>query len=240
MASKKDRTSSAAGATSPPAPPAGISAGETGTAANGAGGAASSESSERFNIVSARQAIPVLDRALRAWDKALTAQHTPAGFAVEFVAHLEPDRLARILCASHDEIGRLADALAAAYPSVPAADWCGALEAKRSKPRKGAVHSSAVPARKRTPNAVTGGATARSAGPSPELGAGVGNGATNSAAPTSTSPLAPTLTPEQRAQYQIPPWADGTDLRPGETLERYATRKRVAGPPRDRSKFIGE
>jgi len=241
MASKKDRTSSAAGATSPTAPPAGSSAGEPGTAANGAGGAAGSEgTTEGFNIVAARQAIPVLDRVLRAWDRALGAQHTPAGFAVEFVAHIEPSRFERIRCASLEEIGRLAEELAVAYPLVPADAWRGALEAKRSKSRKGAVHSSAVPARKRTPNAVTGGATARSARPSPELGAGVGNGATNSAAPTSASPLAPTLTPEQRAQYQIPPWADGTDLRPGETLERYATRKRVAGPPRDRSKFIGE
>ena len=238
MASKKDRTSSAAGATPPTAPPAGSPAGDPGTAANEAVG--SEDTAEGFNIVAARQAIPVLDRALRAWDKALTAQHTPAGFAVEFVAHIEPSRFERIRCASLEEIGRLAEELAVAYPLVPADAWRGALEAKRSKPRKGAVHSSAVPARKRTPNAVTGGATARSAGPSPELGAGVGNGATNSAAPTSASPLAPTLTPEQRAQYQIPPWADGTDLRPGETLERYATRKRVAGPPRDRSKFIGE
>ena len=68
------------------------------------------------------------------------------------------------------------------------------------------------------------------------------------AAPPAASPAAvPTslpaggrVTDEQRAQYQIPPWADGTDLRPGETLERYARRKRVAGPPPDRSKFIGE
>ena len=243
MASKKDRTSSATGATSPAAPPAGSAAGEPGAAANGTGGAATPESSEGFNIVAARHAIPVLDRALRAWDKALTAQHTPAGFAVEFVAHLEPDRLARILCASHEEIGRLADALAAAYPSVPAADWRSALEAKRTKPREGVPHSAAGAARKRTQRAAvalpSGGAAARLRGQSPELAAGTGNGGTNSAPPTSTSPQ-PTFTPEQRAQYQIPPWADGTDLRSGETLERYATRKRVAGPPPDRSKFIGE
>ena len=51
------------------------------------------------------------------------------------------------------------------------------------------------------------------------------------------------LTPEQRAQHQIPPWADGSDLRPGETLEKYAVRKRVAGPPKtadELRKFIGE
>lgn len=61
-----------------------------------------------------------------------------------------------------------------------------------------------------------------------------------SAAQPGASPPSAGLTPEQRAQYQIPPWADGTDLRSGETLERYATRKRVAGPPRDLSMFIGE
>ena len=51
------------------------------------------------------------------------------------------------------------------------------------------------------------------------------------------------FTPDQRAQYQIPPWADGSDLRPGETLDRYAIRKRVAGPPKgadELRKFIGE
>jgi hypothetical protein len=60
------------------------------------------------------------------------------------------------------------------------------------------------------------------------------------AAPTGASPPSTSLTSEQRAQYRIPDWADGSDLRAGETLERYATRKRVAGPPHDRSKFIGE
>ena len=54
------------------------------------------------------------------------------------------------------------------------------------------------------------------------------------------APTAVPFSPEQRAQYQIPPWTDGTDVRPGETLERYARRKRAAGPPPDRSKFIGE
>ena len=48
------------------------------------------------------------------------------------------------------------------------------------------------------------------------------------------------LTPELRAQHRIPEWADGSDLRPGEELEKYALRKRVAGPPRDLSVFIGE
>ncbi len=51
------------------------------------------------------------------------------------------------------------------------------------------------------------------------------------------------FTEEQRAQYEIPPWADGSDLRPGETLDRYAIRQRVAGPPKgadELRKFIGE
>ena len=51
------------------------------------------------------------------------------------------------------------------------------------------------------------------------------------------------FTPGQRAQYQIPAWADGSDLRPGEELAAYARRKRVAGRPRtpdELRKFIGE
>lgn len=70
--------------------------------------------------------------------------------------------------------------------------------------------------------------------------ASVPDGGTNAAPPTSASLPQSPLTPEQRAQHQIPDWASGADLRPGETLEQYARRKRVAGPPRDRSKFIGE
>ena len=62
---------------------------------------------------------------------------------------------------------------------------------------------------------------------------------TDAAPPTAGTAAVP-FTAEQRAQYRIPEWADGSDMRPGETLERYATRKRVAGPPPDRSKFIGE
>jgi len=52
------------------------------------------------------------------------------------------------------------------------------------------------------------------------------------------------FTAEQRAQYQIPQWADGSDMRNGETLEKYARRKRIEGSPESqratRSKFIGE
>lgn len=51
------------------------------------------------------------------------------------------------------------------------------------------------------------------------------------------------LTPEQRAEFRIPEWADGSDLRPGESLEKYAVRKRVSGPPKSADelrKFIGE
>ena len=64
------------------------------------------------------------------------------------------------------------------------------------------------------------------------------------ATPSTAGPAANVnLTPELRAQHRIPDWADGSDLRPGETLERYATRKRVAGPPKGEEelrKFIGE
>ena len=52
------------------------------------------------------------------------------------------------------------------------------------------------------------------------------------------------FTAEQRAQYQIPQWADGSDVRNGETLENYARRKRIQGSPESqratRGKFIGE
>ena len=51
------------------------------------------------------------------------------------------------------------------------------------------------------------------------------------------------FTPEQRASFQIPEWADGSDIRPGETPEKYGRRKRIEGDParrQDRSKFIGE
>ena len=73
-----------------------------------------------------------------------------------------------------------------------------------------------------------------------------GGGASAAPALDATPPTAGTvvvLTPEQRGQYQIPPWADGSDLRPGESLEKYAVRKRVAGPPKGEDelrKFIGE
>ena len=62
---------------------------------------------------------------------------------------------------------------------------------------------------------------------------------TDAAPPPAGSPL----TPKQRAEFRIPEWADGFDLRPGETLDRYASRKRVAGRPRtpdELRKFIGE
>ena len=234
MASKKDRTSSTAGATFPTAPPAGSPTGELGAAANGTGGAAGPEvPAEGFNIVAARQAIPVLDRALRAWDRALGAQHTPAGFAIEFVAHIEPSRLERIRCASPEEIGRLAEELAGAYPLVPAADWRAALEAKRLKPRSSAGHSSG-----RTPRKARTGTSPATEGESAHRAEGATGGA--AAASPATPAASVGLTPELRAQHRIPDWADGSDLRPGETLERYATRKRVAGPPRDRHNFIGE
>ena len=232
MASKKDRTSSAAGATSPTAPPAGSPTGAPGAAANGAGGAVGPEvPAEGFNIVAARQAIPVLDRVLRSWDRALGAQHTPAGFAVEFVEHIEPSRLERIRCASLEEIGRLAEELAAAYPVVPATDWRAALSAKRVKPRAGAVHSAG-----RTPREAKTGTPSGTAGESARRT----EGATAASAAGSPPAASAGLTPELRAQHRIPDWADGSDLRPGETLDRYASRKRVAGPPPDRSKFIGE
>ena len=233
MASKKDRTSSSAGATPPTAPPAGSPAGNPGTAANGASGEASPESSEGFNIVAARQAIPVLDRVLRAWDRALGAQHTPAGFAVEFVAHIEPSRLERIRCASPEELGRLAEQLAVAYPLVPAADWRAALSAKRVKPRSSASSSAS-----RTPRKAKIGTSPGSAGESAHRAEGATGG--DPAASPGTAAAITELTPELRAQHSIPDWADGSDLRTGETLERYATRKRVAGPPRDRHNFIGE
>ena len=234
MASKKDRTSSAAGATPATAPPAGSPAGEPGTAANGAGGAAVSEgAAEGFNIVAARQAIPVLDRALRAWDRALGAQHTPAGFAVEFVAHIEPSRLERVRCASPEELGRLAEALAVAYPLVPVADWLAALSVKRVKARSSAGRSEGKTSRKPKTGTSPG-----SAGESERRAEGATGGAP--AASPSTVAASVELTPELRAQHRIPEWADGSDLRTGEDLAAYARRKRAAGAPPDRSKFIGE
>ena len=231
MASKKDRTSSAAGTTSSTAPPAGSPTGAPGAAANGAVGP--EVPAEGFNIVAARQAIPVLDRVLRSWDRALGAQHTPAGFAVEFVAHIELSRLERIRCASLEEIGRLAEELAVAYPVVPAADWRAALSAKRVKPRAGAVDSAG-----RTPRKAKTGTSSGTAGESTRRAEGATAGAASASPDTAVARAG--LTPELRAQHRIPDWADGSDLRPGETLDRYASRKRVAGPPPDRSKFIGE
>ena len=58
--------------------------------------------------------------------------------------------------------------------------------------------------------------------------------------PTAGTAASAGLTPELRAKHRIPDWADGSDIRPGEDLSAYARRKRVAGPPPDRSKFIGE
>ena len=230
MASKKDRTSSSAGAATSTAPPAGSPAGDPSAAANGAGGPEGP--AEGFNIVAARQAIPVLDRVLRAWDRALGAQHTPAGFAVEFVAHIEPSRLERIRCASPEEIGRLAEELAVAYPLVPAADWRAALSAKRVKPRASAGRSA-----DRTVRKAKTGTSHGSAGESAHRAEGATDGA---AASPDTAAASARLTPELRAQHSIPDWADGSDLRPGEDLGAYARRKRMTGPPRDRSKFIGE
>ncbi len=62
--------------------------------------------------------------------------------------------------------------------------------------------------------------------------------------PGTDPPPAGAITAEQRAQYQIPAWADGSDMRNGETLEKYARRKRIEGSPESqratRGKFIGE
>ncbi len=62
--------------------------------------------------------------------------------------------------------------------------------------------------------------------------------------PGADPPPAGAFTAEQRAQYQIPQWADGSDIRNGETLEKYARRKRIEGSPEShratRRKFIGE
>ena len=233
MASKKDRTSSAAGATASTAPLAGSPAGDPGAAANGTGGEAKPETSEEFNIVAARQAIPVLDRALRAWDRALGAQHTPAGFAVEFVAHIEPSRLERIQCASPEELTRLAEDLAVAYPLVPAVAWLAALSAKRVKPRSSVGRSAG-----KTPRKAKTGTQPGASGESTHRAAGA-TGAATSASPD-TAAARVELTPDLRAQHRIPEWADGSDIRPGEDLAAYARRKRAAGPPPDRSKFIGE
>ncbi len=233
MASKKDRTSSAAGATASTAPLAGSPAGDPGAAANGTGGEAKPETSEEFDIVAARQAIPVLDRALRAWDRALGAQHTPAGFAVEFVAHIEPSRLERIQCASPEELTRLAEDLAVAYPLVPAAAWLAALSAKRVKPRSSVGRSAG-----KTPRKAKTGTQPGASGESTHRAAGA-TGAGTSASPD-TAAARVELTPDLRAQHRIPEWADGSDIRPGEDLAAYARRKRVTGAPPDRSKFIGE
>ena len=64
----------------------------------------------------------------------------------------------------------------------------------------------------------------------------------DSTPPTAGTAAVP-FTKEQRAQHGIPEWADGSDLRPGEMLDRYAVRKRAAGPPKGEEelrKFIGE
>jgi hypothetical protein len=62
--------------------------------------------------------------------------------------------------------------------------------------------------------------------------------------PGTDPPPAGAFTAEQRAQYQIPEWADGSDMRNGETLEKYSRRKRIEGSPESqratRGKFIGE
>jgi hypothetical protein len=70
--------------------------------------------------------------------------------------------------------------------------------------------------------------------------ASVPDGGASVSALDAHAPVAGPLTPALRAQHRIPDWADGTDLRPGETLAQYAVRKRVAGAPRDLSMFIGE
>ncbi|MHB1543873.1 MAG: hypothetical protein ACYCVU_04720 [Gammaproteobacteria bacterium] len=86
--------------------------------------------------------------------------------------------------------------------------------------------------------------------PSPDTGSSVGSTseptATHApaAVPGTDPPPAGAFTAEQRAQYQIPQWADGSDMRNGETLENYARRKRIEGSPESqratRGKFIGE
>ena len=92
-----------------------------------------------------------------------------------------------------------------------------------------------TPDRTRPANGISAGLAADGAVPS--------EGPPAEPVPSHGTVAAAPFTEEQRAQYQIPPWADGTDLRPGETLDRYAIRQRAAGPPKgadELRKFIGE
>lgn len=101
--------------------------------------------------------------------------------------------------------------------------------------------------RPRTPRPAQSPATAAStAAPAPSSHADPTSDPAAPSKPDATQPTAGTavgLTPEQRAEFRIPEWADGSDLRPGESLEKYAVRKRVSGPPKSADelrKFIGE
>ena len=129
-------------------------------------------------------------------------------------------------------VKRVWEAQLGAYPLVPVADWRAALSAKRVKARSSAGRSEGKTSRKDKTGTASASAGERSRR---------AEGATGAAPAASTATSAPSvkLTPELRAQHRIPDWADGSDLSPGEALEKYALRKRVEGPPHDPNKFIG-
>ena len=168
--------------------------------------------------------------------------------------------------------GQVTDALRAVIPSMSVRAVRAALreaaregtEGKKGRQRKSARGTRAGIAessdsrptgsgaeREKTdkrPAAARSDAPASAAPPAhPRLSSVPGGGASAApaldAAPPTAGTVAVPFTAEQRAQYRIPEWADGSDLRPGESLEKYAVRKRVAGPPKgedELQKFIGE
>lgn len=161
--------------------------------------------------------------------------------------------------------GQVTDALRTVMPSLSVRAVRAALReaaregtaAKKPRRQKSAreARSGTTRGRDATPMPAT---AAHSASPSPSPHADPAPGPVQTppegppadpAAPSKPDAASPTagtavgLTPEQRAQYRIPEWADGTDLRPGEELEKYARRKRVEGRPKtpdELRKFIGE
>ncbi len=191
-------------------------------------------------------------RARAALDKLRVDQSPGTGAAHGGKAAVLRAVLDRLQALAEDRFssGQMATALRDVIPNLSAHMVRAVLREAARAGKKGGRRRAAGTARRTTrDDAATGaGATTETApgggrpSTDPSAGAAPVPAAPNPGAAASVTGTIAGLTPEQRAQYKIPDWADGSDMRAGETPERYGRRKRMEGPEhgkRDLSNFRG-